>query len=143
MFIRDRCIHRDMDSVALIGVENIGEPPFSVYGDLEKSYPGRLDDGQCKILLSHNPMHWVNEIADRKDKNIALTLSGHTHAMQIELFGISPATLRYKTWGGMYGDSIGNMLYVNIGIGTVGTPMRIGATPEVTVFTLKKQKQNK
>jgi predicted MPP superfamily phosphohydrolase len=28
-------------------------------------------------------------------------------------------------------------LYVNIGIGTVGFPARIGATPEITVITLK------
>ena len=31
----------------------------------------------------------------------------------------------------------GKYLYVNIGIGEVGLPIRIGATPELTVFTLK------
>lgn len=31
------------------------------------------------------------------------------------------------------------MLYVNIGTGEVGIPMRIGATPEITVFTLKRK----
>ncbi len=134
-------IRKDNDSIALIGVENIGEPPFTVYGNLTASYPGDLADNNVKILLSHNPTHWSNEIADNADKNIALTLSGHTHAMQIELFGLSPAALRYSTWGGLYHDNIGHKLYVNIGIGTIGAPMRIGATPEITLFTLT-AKQN-
>lgn len=139
---RTEWLRKDNDSIALIGVENIGEPPFTVYGDLTVSYPGNLADNNVKILLSHNPMHWSNEIADNTDKNIALTLSGHTHAMQIKLFGLSPAALRYPTWGGLYHDGIGHMLYVNIGIGTIGAPMRIGATPEITLFTLT-AKQNK
>ena len=92
-----------------------------------------------KILLSHNPAHWVESIADDSGKNIALTLSGHTHAMQIEAFGWSPAVFRYPTWGGLYtSDKTDNKLYVNIGIGTVGIPARIGATPEITLITLKR-----
>lgn len=131
--------HADPDSLVLIGVENIGDPPFPIYGDLDKAYPGDLADSAFKILLSHNPAHWVDDIAGSPDKNIALTLSGHTHAMQMELFGLSPATFRYDTWGGMYADiDSTRRLYVNIGIGEVGVPARIGATPEITLFTLRR-----
>ena len=131
--------HAGPDSLVLIGVENIGDPPFPIYGDLDKAYPGDLADSAFKILLSHNPAHWVDDIAGSPDKNIALTLSGHTHAMQMELFGLSPATFRYDTWGGMYADIDSNRrLYVNIGIGEVGVPARIGATPEITLFTLRR-----
>lgn len=131
-------IHRRGDSIAVIGVENIGDPPFTVYGSLRDSYP-TLNDSVTKILLSHNPMHWADEIADNDSINIALTLSGHTHAMQIEIAGVSPSSLRYKYWGGLYTDSRGRSpLYVNIGIGTVGLPMRIGATPEITLITLRR-----
>lgn len=131
-------IVRGGDSIMVVGVENIGDPPFPVYGDLDIAYP-TPDDGAFKILMSHNPVHWVNDIKDAPDKNIALTLSGHTHAMQIELFGLSPAAMRYKTWGGMYADSdTTHRLYVNIGLGEVGFPARIGATPELTLFTLRK-----
>lgn len=127
------------DSLVLIGVQNIGDPPFPVYGDLDAAYKGDLADGAFKILLSHNPAHWVDDIADSPDKNIALTLAGHTHAMQIELFGLSPAAFRYRTWGGMYADTdTAHRLYVNIGIGEVGIPARIGATPEITLFTLSR-----
>ena len=33
-----------------------------------------------KILLSHDPSHWTEEVIDKT--NIVLTLSGHTHGMQ-------------------------------------------------------------
>ena len=130
-------IHSGRDSIAVIGVENIGDPPFRIYGSLPKAYPA-VGDSVSKILLSHNPAHWTDSIAGHDDVNIALTLSGHTHAMQIEVAGMSPAALRYATWGGMYGDEAGrHALYVNIGAGTVGMPMRLGATPEITLITLK------
>ncbi len=134
-----RTLRAGGDSIVIIGVENIGDPPFPVYGDLDAAYPGNLADPAFKILLSHNPAHWTADIADSPDKNIALTLAGHTHAMQIELFGWSPASFRYPTWGGMYADADStHHMYVNIGIGEVGIPARIGATPEITLFTLKR-----
>lgn len=129
-------IHRGNDSIVIIGVENVGDPPFRTYGDLDAAYP-TLDDPLTKILLSHNPAHWDNDIQDSPDKNIALTLSGHTHAMQMSAFGLSPAALRYPTWSGLYHDQDGHQLYVNIGIGEVAIPARIGATPEITLITLK------
>lgn len=133
-------IRKENDSIAIIGVENIGDPPFPKYGSLEKSYP-TLSDSNVKILLSHNPAHWVDEVSKADSINIALTLSGHTHAMQIALFGWSPSELRYPTWGGLYEkDDCDKYLYVNIGIGTVGIPMRIGATPELTLIKLISEK---
>lgn len=135
----NRTLRRGNDSIMLIGVENVGDPPFRIYGSLPDSYAGSMADANFKILLSHNPAHWVNDIEHNPDNNIALTLSGHTHAMQMSAFGFSPAVFRYPTWGGLYSspDSL-RRLYVNIGSGEVGIPARIGATPEVTLFTLRK-----
>jgi len=133
-------IYHGNDSIALIGVENVGDPPFTVYGSLPDSYPD-LSDNTPKLLMTHNPAHWRQEISDNGNINIALTLAGHTHAMQVELFGVSPAALRYPEWGGMYTDNAGkHYLYVNIGIGTVALPMRVGATPEITAITLRTSK---
>lgn len=130
-------LHRgNNDSIVIIGVENIGDPPFTVYGDLSKAYASTADKS-VKILLSHNPAHWDSEVAGNPSVNIALTLSGHTHAMQCKLMGLSPAAFRYDKWGGLYTDSLGRHLYVNIGVGEVGMPARIGATPEITLITLK------
>ena len=127
------------DSIAIIGVENWGEPPFPQYGDLQKAYP-TLTDETFKILLTHNPVHWDAEIIP--STNIDLSLSGHTHAMQIKLgfgrFCISPSSWKYKRWSGLYNNEK-QYLYVNDGIGYVFLPMRIGATPEITVIDIKKE----
>lgn len=123
------------DTLQLVGVENVGDPPFHTYGSLNEAYP-TLADSSFKILLSHNPAHWERDICNNDTASVALTLSGHTHAMQIEIAGLSPARLRYKHWGGFYNDNQNHRLYVNIGAGTVGFPARIGATPEITLFTL-------
>ena len=130
-------IRNGNDSIALIGVENWGDPPFKMYADLSSSYPN-LNDSTFKILLSHNPAHWDAEIIDKT--NIALTLSGHTHAMQcaFNIFGkyISPAVFRYSRWSGLYTNQEKQYLYVNSGIGEVAIPARIGVKPEITVITI-------
>ena len=139
--LRDTTVYlsRGGDSIAIIGVENIGDPPFPTYGSLRQAYPD-LSDQRVKILLSHNPAHWCDSIRDNDDVAVDLTLSGHTHAMQIEMAGISPSALIYETWGGLYADNHEHhQLYVNIGEGCVGFPMRLGATPEVTVLTLRRR----
>lgn len=132
------------DNIAMIGVENWGEPPFKQYGDLKKAYPNanKIGDNNFKILLSHNPMHWHNEVREYTD--IDLTLSGHTHAMQVLIGGIgtgfTPSSWRYPEWGGLYthkgADGAIRNLYVNIGCGEVAIPARIGASPEITLITL-------
>lgn len=146
-----RFIVRGNDSIAVIGVENWGDPPFKQYGNLKMAYPseeGRsLNDDNYKILISHNPAHWDMEVS--KESNIDLTMSGHTHAMQImaDFGGLhwSPAKWRYEHWGGLYTDSVSSRypknLYVNIGSGEVGIPSRVGATPEITLFTLRSVKE--
>ena len=130
-------VYRGNDSISIIGVENLGDPPFKNYGSLSNAYT-TINDSTIKILLSHNPAHWERDIKDKKDNNIALTLSGHTHAMQMSIGSFSPAALRYKYWGGLYVDDSNHYLNVNVGIGEVALPMRIGATPEITVLTLRK-----
>lgn len=135
-------IKRGSDSIIIIGVENWGLPPFHKVGDLIKSYPN-LNDDNYKILLSHNPTHWAAEVIPQS--NINLTLSGHTHAMQMKLnLGkkhYSPASTMYLHWSGLYtkGDQ---HLYVNDGIGYVGVPLRIGTQPEITLISLSKKFAN-
>ncbi|MDE6578716.1 MAG: metallophosphoesterase, partial [Muribaculaceae bacterium] len=145
-----RFMVRDNDSIMIIGVENIGDPPFPSYGDLEKALPSSRDslfhqnDKKYKILLSHNPAHWDEYVSHKT--NIALTLAGHTHAMQMMIkiggWEWSPAVFRYPLWGGMYErlNEQGNetKMYVNIGAGEVGMPSRLlSAYPEITLFTLR------
>lgn len=132
-------LRRGADSIAVVGVENWGDPPFTTYGDLHAAYPA-LADSTFKILLSHNPAHWDAEIEPSDTANVAITLSGHTHAMQMKVGSLSPSSLRYRHWAGLYTAPDGRRrLYVNIGLGTVAIPSRIGATPEITFITLHKK----
>lgn len=142
--LRDESVYlvKYSDSIAVTGVENIGDPPFHCYGNLKEAMPEK-GVAEPWVLLSHNPVHWDNEVLKQNADSLpyALTLSGHTHAMQIELFGLTPAAFRYDRWGGMYENSSDDRkLYVNIGSGTVGMPMRVGATPEITLLTLHGKK---
>lgn len=127
-------LYREKDSISLIGVENEGEPPFSQHGDLKKAM--EKADAQYKILLSHNPTHWRREVLGT---DINLMLSGHTHAMQMAWGEHSPSSYVYPEWKGIYSEEKGEeskILYVNVGLGFIGIPFRIGAWPEITVFTL-------
>ncbi len=124
------------DSIALIGVENNGEPPFSQYSDLPKAMKG-TEQSAFKLLLSHNPTHWRREVLDT---DIDLILAGHTHAMQFALGRLSPSRFMYPEWSGLYMEGKQG-LYVNVGLGYIGLiPIRFGAWPEITVITLKQLK---
>lgn len=127
-------IRRHGDSIAIIGVENDGRPPFPSLGDLPKATKG-IGKGTFAVLLSHDPTHWRREILP--DTDIQLTLSGHTHAGQFKVFGWSPVAFVYDEWSGAYNEGK-QILNVSDGIGTVMFPFRFGAWPEINVITLKR-----
>jgi len=127
-------------SIDLLGVENWGKG-FGQYGDLKKT-TANLSDQSFKILMSHDPSHFDEEVKNFS-QFIHLTLSGHTHGMQfgIEIPGFikwSPASLRYPKWAGMY-EELGRYLHVNRGFGFLAFPGRVGIWPEITVLKLKKK----
>jgi hypothetical protein len=129
-------LHRGQDSLTVVGVDNIhgSGQGFSTVdrGDLKKAMQGT---GGFRILLSHDPSHWEAEVLGKA--NIALTLSGHTHAAQFRLFGWTPASWMFRQAAGRY-DSNGQTLYVNAGIGCT-MPMRINCPSEITLITLHKK----
>ncbi len=131
-------INRGGEEISLIGVENWGRPPFPKYGDLKKAMTG-CEKYPFKILLSHDPSHWDEEVL--KKTSVDLTLSGHTHGMQfgVEVGSIkwSPVKFKYPRWGGLYSEGK-QFLYVNRGFGFIGFPGRVGMPPEITLIELKK-----
>lgn len=129
-------VHRGGDSIIVAGVENWGLPPFPQRGDLARAFEG-AGAGSFSILLSHDPSHWDAQV--KTSPWADLTLSGHTHGFQygIDKFGIkwSPVKYKYPKWSGLYTEN-GKYLYVNVGLGVVGFPGRVGMRPEITLFTL-------
>ena len=130
-------IELNKEHIAIVGVENWGTPPFKQYGDLQKALKQVLQV-PFKILLSHDPTHWIEEVV--KDTDIALTFSGHTHGMQagiqLKNSNWSPIKYKYRHWAGLY-DEDGQYLYVNRGLGWVGFPGRLGMRPEITCVDFK------
>lgn len=113
-------------------MENISaRRQFPSYGNVGKAMAGAK--GEYKIMLSHDPTSWDKHIVRKTD--IDLTLSGHTHETQFSIFGLSPCSLFYDQYKGLYTKGT-QSLYVNIGLGETLLPVRIGATPEITLITL-------
>jgi predicted MPP superfamily phosphohydrolase len=135
-----RVIEHQGAQLLLAGVQNWGRG-FRQSGDLDAALSG-ADTTLPTVLLSHDPTHWEDKVMDGKAP-VELTLSGHTHGMQMGLelpaLGIkfSPSSLRYKRWGGLYTEGK-QMLHVNRGFGLLGFPGRIGMPPEITELTLRK-----
>ncbi len=127
----NRKINRGDSYIYILGVENDSVPPFPSYGNLKKTIKGIPKDA-FKVLLSHDPTHWRREVLPKT--NIQLTLSGHTHGMQLKIGHLSPSRLAFREWGGIYKEGM-QTLCVSLGIG--GTvPFRLGAWPEINLITL-------
>ncbi len=134
-------MEREGQKILLAGVENWGLPPFPQHGDLGKALKSAEDTG-FTILMSHDPSHWDAEIIGKT--NVDLTLSGHTHGMQFAInipgWRWSPVKLKYPRWAGLYTEGKQH-LYVNIGLGFIAFPGRVGTPPEITEFTLYSDKK--
>ncbi len=124
-------ISRGSDTIFVAGVENVGKPPFPERGNLKKALLN-IPSQACTVLLSHDPWHWRHEVLTQP--NVALTLSGHTHALQMQIGHFSPAAWFMPEWGGLYTEGT-QQLYVSTGIGG-SVPYRLGAWPTVEVITL-------
>lgn len=127
--------------IRLIGVENWGRSRhFPKLGDLDKATTACQKE-EFRVLMSHDPTHWEDKIK-QYDKHIHLTVSGHTHGLQmgidLPMFKWSPIKYVYQHWAGLY-EEAGKFLYVNRGFGFLGFAGRVGIFPEITLFELKKK----
>lgn len=132
-----QAIVRQGDTLYVAGVENVGKPPFPTRGNLDKALRG-IPLQACTLLLSHDPWHWRNGVVDNKMQPV-LTLSGHTHALQMQIGSFSPARWLMPEWGGLYREGE-QQLYVSTGIGG-SVPYRLGAWPQIELFTLHPAKR--
>ena len=122
--------------IGIAGITTRGRRMKITYGDLGKALAG-LDSVDYTILLSHDPNLWEKQVISRP--GIDLTLSGHTHGMQMGIITKrlrwSPSQFFYKQWNGIYNKN-NQYIYVNRGLGVMAIPFRIGMPPEITVIRL-------
>ena len=136
----DECVNigRGSAAISIVGVQNISASrQFQSFGNLQKALSAA--SGQYRILLSHDPTHWRLGVLGKED--IALMLSGHTHAMQFSLFGWCPSRYIFREYRGLYSgttDFGAQYLYVNPGLGETALPARIGVLPEITLLSLRR-----
>ncbi|MDB5035953.1 MAG: metallophosphoesterase [Chlorobi bacterium] len=125
-------------------VAGIPSPEFALEG---------IAPGDHHILLAHSPSyrdylldynHLAHEHTGRltppidfDSYGVKYIFSGHTHGGQVNLLGITPFLPKGcgRYLAGWYRERA-PCLYVSRGIGTSILPMRIGARPEVAVFTM-------
>jgi predicted MPP superfamily phosphohydrolase len=126
-------IRRGTASFDLAGIDDRTAAGSGVPGqgaDLAAALDGR-DDATPIVLLAHQPVM----VEQARAAGVDLQLSGHTHGGQLWPFDYvirldQPAV---EGWS-RHGDT---QLYVTAGAGYWGPPMRVGATPEVTVVELR------
>lgn len=122
--------------VTIAGIRTTGHRLDISYGDESKALSG-VGDSTFLIFLVHDPAYWGedDDISEKAD----LTLSGHTHGMQVGVPLLhrvwSPASLFHKYWAGLY-ESDGHFLYVNRGLGCMAMAERIFMPPEITILTI-------
>jgi uncharacterized protein len=126
-------------TLAILGVTTAGRHPMITHGDITKAMLG-TDSAKLRIFLCHDPNQWASDVAGKT--NIELTLSGHTHGMQMGIISKwirwSPSKHYYPHWNGLYSE--GNQYhYVNRGLGTLAIPFRIWMPPEITLITLRSE----
>lgn len=134
-------LRKEDQEIILAGVENWGIG-FGERGDLTRALKGVNNDA-FKILLSHDPTHWET-IVKKYSSKVHLTLSGHTHGMQVglEALGIkwSPVKYRYPHWAGIARFN-GRFININRGFGFLGFSGRVGIWPEISLITLRKSER--
>jgi uncharacterized protein len=131
-----RVLTRGDARIALIGTGDPAGRRMSdgdVAPDIDRALAAAPAD-TIVIALAHNPALWP-ALAER---DVALTLSGHTHWGQFAVprLGWSLASPFLSPAMGVH-ESGGRLLYIHPGTGYWGIPFRVGASPEVALITLR------
>lgn len=94
---------------------------------------GKVTDDAPVIMMAHEP-----DIFAQMPGRVSLTVSGHTHGGQVNLFGWSPVmNSRYGTrYRGGHIVENDRDLVVSRGLGCTGVPLRLGVWPEIVVLDL-------
>jgi predicted MPP superfamily phosphohydrolase len=121
-------IVRDGERLSLAGIDDLNKGQPDLDAALAQARPP-------VVLVSHNP----DVLFEAAARNVALVLSGHTHAGQIRVPGL-PVLVRqsrYRLDEGRYRHQA-TELVVSRGLGAVGLPWRAWCPPEGVLLTLRR-----
>ncbi len=106
--------------------------PRSGVDDLPATLAQLTDDAPA-ILMAHEP-----DIFPEVPARFCLTLSGHTHGGQVNLFGWRPiaASRLSAIYARGHFRENGHDLVVTSGLGCSAAPLRVGVPPEIVVIEL-------
>ena len=119
------------ESIYVCGTENDGRPPFPNYSNYRKAMQG-VEPNSFVIMLQHDPSAWKRSILPKTPAQ--LTLSGHTHGGQMQIFGWRPTSILQQEDYGLY-EQNGHYLYITAGLGGL-VPFRLNMPNEIAVITL-------
>jgi hypothetical protein len=120
------------DQVALRPGKRFERSGWSGLDDLPVTLAA-VDDDAPVLLLAHEP-----DIFPTVPDRVSLTLSGHTHGGQINLFGWKPVVpSRYGArYAGGLVEEAGRHIVVSRGLGCSVLPVRVMSRPEVVLLEL-------
>jgi len=129
MYDEAKAIERDGKRIWIAGLDDNPDDT-----DIRPALRG-IPENECVIVLVHEP-----DVADFISQYpVDLQLSGHSHGGQVRLPLIGPTYL--PRLGRKYPQGLRRVgpltLYTNVGIGTMGLPVRFNCPPEVTLVTLR------
>lgn len=120
------------DQMALLPGKTFGRARMSGIDDLEATL-APVDDQSPVLLMAHEP-----DIFPRVNDRVSLTLSGHTHGGQVNLFGWRPVSgsIGSRRYPAGYFNEDGRELIVSRGLGCSILPVRVGSRPEILLLEL-------
>ncbi|GIH93035.1 membrane protein [Planobispora siamensis] len=114
----------------LAGVNDVTGATVDDGPDFERALGGR-DRSRSTVLLAHQPV----QAREAAGYGVDLQLSGHTHGGQMVPFNLV-VPIQQPVVSGL-GEVDGTQVYVTRGAGFWGPPVRVGASPEITLLELR------
>lgn len=141
LLVNESAVHdADGRALALTGLDDL------VGGRPDTRAVDTAPDADAHLLLAHCPEHRDRLMVPGLGApprpidtgRITMMLSGHTHGGQVNVLGWAPVLPRGsgRYVAGWFRDPGAVPLYVSRGVGTSVMPVRLGAPPEVAVFTM-------
>ena len=130
-YIRHKCepIYKGRDRIFIGGAGDFWEDDLNIDKTFSCSY-----EGECRLLLSHNP----DSVDTEFNTPLSLMISGHTHGGQVVIPFFGPPMLPVKNKHYSSGLIVTHKtkLFISRGIGWAIYPIRFNCYPEIAILKL-------